>query len=48
VVSEHLTAANQVVKQLLQSGIQIAAKPIDGGFTNFILSREAEAFLRSY
>lgn len=48
VVSENRTAATKVVKQFFRSGIRITAKPIDGGFTDFILSREAESFLRSY
>jgi hypothetical protein len=48
IVAEHSKAAQEVAVNFLNAGIPIAMRAFEGGFSEFIISREAERFLRSY
>jgi hypothetical protein len=48
IVSGDSKAGQEVAAKFFEAGIPIAMKAFDGGFSDFIVSREAETFLQSY
>lgn len=47
VASGDRRGSEEVLAHLSRSGLSVAAKPMNGGFTEFVFQREAEAFLQS-